>query len=86
MITKSDKIRRDLLNGRAMTAMDAWTDYGMSRMSSLIYHMRQAEIPVQTEMITVKDRDGKDCTVARYSVPESYRRMLRETQKKVSES
>lgn len=84
-MTKSEKIRRDLLNGRAMTAMDAWVDYGMSRMSALIYTMRQAEIPVETEMITVKDRDGKDCTVARYSIPESYRRTIQDTRKKVSE-
>lgn len=44
------------------------TDMGVYRLSARVHEMRAFGIPVEREMVTVKNRKGEDCRVARYTI------------------
>ena len=53
----------------SITTKDA-TDIGIYRLSARIYDIRAFGITVDKEMVTVKNRKGEDCRVARYTIPD----------------
>ena len=53
----------------SITAKQAMEDLGCYRLSGRIYDIKAIGITVEKEMITVQNRQGKDCRVARYTIP-----------------
>ena len=53
----------------SITTKQAMEDLGCYRLSGRIYDIRAIGITVENEMITVQNRKGKDCRVARYTIP-----------------
>ena len=51
----------------SITQKEADRFFGCSRLASRICDLRNIQIPIDREMITVKNRHGFDCRVARYS-------------------
>lgn len=51
----------------SITQKEADRDIGCARLASRICDLRDIQIPICREMITVKNRHGADCRVARYS-------------------
>ena len=53
----------------SITTKQAMEDLGCYRLSGRIYDIKAIGIEVEKEMITVQNRNGKDCRVARYTIP-----------------
>ena len=53
----------------SITTKQAMEDLGCYRLSGRIYDIKSFGISVNKEMVTVQNRNGKDCRVARYSIP-----------------
>lgn len=52
----------------SITTMQAF-GIGITRLASRIHDLRTFGIPVEKEMITVQNRKGEPCRVARYTIP-----------------
>lgn len=68
MSQTTDIIEYVIANG-SITTKQAMDDIGCYRLASRISEMKKSGIPVQREMVTVKNRNGDDCRVARYTFP-----------------
>ena len=53
----------------SITTKQAMEDLGCYRLSGRIYDIKAIGIEVEKEMITVQNRNGKDCRVAKYTIP-----------------
>jgi hypothetical protein len=53
----------------SITTMQAF-GLGITRLASRVHDIRAFGINVEKEMVTVKNRKGEDCRVARYSIPD----------------
>lgn len=65
-VTDVIKFIRD--NG-SITTKQAMESLGVFRLASRISEMKAVGIPVEREMVTVYNRKGEACRVARYSIP-----------------
>lgn len=52
----------------SITTMDAF-GLGITRLASRVHELRRFGVPVEKEMITVKNRKGEPCRVAKYTIP-----------------
>ena len=52
----------------SITTMDAF-GLGITRLASRVHDLKRFGIPVEKEMIAVKNRKGETCRVARYTIP-----------------
>lgn len=68
---KTKKVLEHLKSGRTITQQEATILYGTSRLSSIIFNLRSEGIPIETEMISVKDKFGDKCEVAKYKMVET---------------
>ena len=50
----------------SITTIQAMYNLGCARLSARIFDMREKGIPLKREMISVENRKGKTCRVARY--------------------
>ena len=55
---------------RGLTSMDAFTKFGITRLSGRIYELRQKGYDIETYRETGKNRDGVDTQYARYFLHE----------------
>ena len=53
----------------SITTKQAMEDLGCYRLSGRIYDIKSWGIEVKKEMVTVQNRKGNDCRVARYTIP-----------------
>ena len=60
-----------IYNKGSITAKQAMEDLGCFRLSGRIYDIKRMGIEVEKEMITVQNRHGKDCRVAKYTIRKS---------------
>ena len=51
---------------RVINPLDAWDKLGIYRLSARICDLRKAGHKIDDERITVQNRFGEDCRVARY--------------------
>lgn len=42
---------------------------GVTRLASRVYDIRAVGIPVEKEMVSVQNRKGETCRVAKYTIP-----------------
>jgi hypothetical protein len=52
----------------SITTMQAF-GLGITRLASRIHEIKSFGIPVEKEMISVQNRKGETCRVARYTIP-----------------
>ena len=53
----------------SITTKQAMEELGCYRLSGRIYDIKSFGIPVEMEMVEVKNRKGETCRVARYTIP-----------------
>ena len=74
------EIVRDLLtSGNSITSMEAFRNYGMTRLSGIIFVLRKRGYNIDTIMIEGKNRFGKDTRYAKYRLNEIMPYMDHET-------
>lgn len=65
------EIVKDLLtSGKSITSMEAFKKYGMTRLSGIIFVLRQRGYNIDTIMLEGKNRFGKDTRYAKYRLNE----------------
>ena len=65
--SQKKKVLEWLKKGKTLTSAQAWTKWGITRLSAIIYELRKYW-NIKTEMVNVLNRDGETCRVARYSL------------------
>ena len=68
MKTQVAEIIEHIRENGSITTMEAF-EKGITRLASRVYDMKAHGINVVGEMVTVKNRKGEDCRVARYFIP-----------------
>lgn len=61
-------ILEHLKSGRSITSMEAINEYGFTRLSAIIHTLRNSGYNIDTTMIPVKTRYGKQTMVAKYTL------------------
>lgn len=59
-------ILKALQNGERITSLEAWTDFGTSRMSAVVHRLRRAGYAVMSRRITVQAKRGRKTCVSQY--------------------
>ena len=54
----------------AITPMDAIRDYGIMRLSAVIFDLKRSGVPIRTRTVTGKNRFGEHTHYAEYSLGE----------------
>ena len=67
-MSQATEIIEFIRDNGSITTMDAF-GMGITRLASRVHEMRTFGIDVRKEMVTVKNRKGEDCRVARYTIP-----------------
>ena len=62
-VSKKERIKIRLLNGLAISGLDALKEFGLYRLSSVINRLRNEGLPIKTKMVT---RNG--VTFAKYYI------------------
>lgn len=65
--TQEDKVLLYMQKHGSITSLDAFENFGTTRLSAKIYNLRKT-IKIKAERITVKNRFGDNCNVAKYSI------------------
>lgn len=60
----------DYLNeGKTITSLDAFYELGITRISAVVYNLKRDGHHLIKENVTVMNRYGEPCTIARWSLP-----------------
>jgi len=65
--TQVKKIIRFMQKHGSITTMQAF-GIGVTRLASRIFDIRRMGIEIESEMVSVKNREGETCRVARYKI------------------
>ena len=68
METKQKKVENHLKNTGSITSWDAILNYGATRLSHIIYVLRNKGWIIETNNVTKKDRNGNTSTFAEYKL------------------
>jgi len=66
--TQCAGLRNLLQGGQTITQGEAQKLFGIGRLAARIGDLKKQGMDIESEMITVKNRDGQPCRVARYSL------------------
>ncbi|HEX7342162.1 MAG TPA: helix-turn-helix domain-containing protein [Rhodanobacteraceae bacterium] len=55
--------------GQLITSLDAWRDFGTSRLAAIVFDLRRMGWPIVAETIAVPNRHGQRSKIARYHLP-----------------
>lgn len=58
--------------GRSLTSLDAWRDFGATRLAAVVHELKNMGWPIATEMIEVDCRGGRTSHVALYALREGH--------------
>jgi len=67
-LTQKDLVCDHLLQGRMITSNDAWSDYGITRLSAIIYNLRAEGFNIFTHERTHINRLGNPGVHAEYEL------------------
>lgn len=70
-MTQNERILRHLSTVGPLTQVEAFTEYGVGRLSSRICELRKAGYTIRSNFVTGKNRFGEPCTFVRYSLDET---------------
>ena len=65
-MTQNDKVVDFLMRNAGMTSMDAFREYGITRLSARIHELRAKGYDIETFMTDVVNRYDEKCRVAMY--------------------
>lgn len=65
-----ERVLQYLREQGSITSWRAISEFGITRLSSTIHRLRKSGYPIETEMITGKNRYGDMITYAKYSLRE----------------
>jgi hypothetical protein len=68
--TQSSLTLEYMQNNGGITSMEAFQMFGVTRLSSIIFNLRNAGYHIETVRITSKNRYGNSCNYARYILKE----------------
>lgn len=66
--TQAARFLAALLAGRQINPLLAWQDFGIYRVSDVVFRLRKLGWPVNTDDLTVQNRFNEGCIVALYSL------------------
>lgn len=66
--TQKEMVLRHLENIGSITSKEAFEKYGITRLSSIIFNLRERGYNITTEIIAVPNRYGDKCYVAEYTL------------------
>lgn len=64
--TKKEQVLRHLIKKKSITSWDAIQLYGATRLSAIIFNLRDAGYLITTNNVVEVDRNGNTVTFARY--------------------
>lgn len=67
-MTQAQEILMHIKKHGSITTLDAF-GFGCTRLASRVCEMKERGIDIRREMVTVFNRDGEKCRVARYFIP-----------------
>ena len=65
-VTKNAQVKEVLLTVGHITSMQAIELFGATRLSAIIFNLRDKGYDIKTENITSIDRNGNSCVFAKY--------------------
>lgn len=65
-MTKTEKVLNHLKENGSITSWEAIKEYGITRLSVIIFNLRQKGIDIKTEKIRFTDRYGDSSIFAKY--------------------
>lgn len=68
-VSQATDIIEFIRDNGSITTKQAMENLGVFRLASRINEMRAFGIPVEKEMVSVLNRKGEKCRVARYTIP-----------------
>ena len=69
-MTKTEKVKNHLLEHKKITSWEAIQLYRATRLSAIIYNLRDAGMNIVTNMKTAKDEEGRGYPYAEYVLVE----------------
>jgi hypothetical protein len=64
--TVIQQVQAALRSGRALTAADAWREFGTSRLAAIIHRLKREGMPIHAREIEAECRDAPTARVAEY--------------------
>lgn len=68
--TQTEELHEYLKSHEGITQLDALRNLGIMRLASRISDLRKQGVGIKKEMITVRAKNGRKASVARYSLEE----------------
>jgi hypothetical protein len=65
-MSQADRLLSYLERGNSITALDAFKEFGITRLGARIFELRQQGHPVQSNRRTVTNRFEEDCYISEY--------------------
>jgi len=66
MNTKTDNIKKHLMENGSITSWEAITQYGATRLSAIIFNLRDKGWDIEVDRVKEVDRNGQTSTFAKY--------------------
>lgn len=66
--TQEEEILNHLIHFGSITSWEAITEYGATRLSAIIYNLKNKGYNIKTTSLTVKTRYGRNTTIAKYTL------------------
>lgn len=67
-MTQTEELKAYLETHEGITQFEALRNLGIMRLASRVADLRKMGVPVMREMVSVKARNGRKASVARYSL------------------
>lgn len=68
MGTQKQRLTAYLEQHGTINPLEAWVKLGIYRLSAVVFDLRKKGLEIETESVTVQNRFGEDCDVARYKL------------------
>lgn len=65
-MTQKEQILNHLQDGKAITSLEAWQEYGISRLSNIIFKLRGEGYDIKSKLMKTMNRFGATCWVSKY--------------------
>ena len=66
-MTQIEEVRKYLRNNHSITSVEAYEMFGITRLSDIIFKLRNMGYKIQTVSVKGKNRYGRPCYYARYT-------------------
>lgn len=66
--SQSNVVIQHLLNHGSITSMEAFNNYGITRLSAIIFNLRHEGYQINSEICHSINRQGNHCSYSKYTV------------------